>query len=383
VHHAAAQHRIGLRRLPRHAHGLILAAVVALALALGAVPAAAQPACGEVITEDTTLTADLDCGGPVNRDAPLTIGADGITLDLGGHTLSGVTGYRIINQGHDNVTIRNGRISSDGGTILLDGVTGNKVEDITNSWLILGMTVKNSSGNRIVNNRFDSVILWLSGSDHNVIAHNLVTSYEGELLLSASNYNRIADNVVWSSRDVPFSLSNSDHNSVRRNVVVNDSLEAVYLSGADDNELLGNAIASTGRWRGPGAHITDSNRNLVARNTFWGVTGGIWLKSGADNVFRRNDLTGDVPEFPEYERPPRDGIRVDAAATGTVLRRNHVRRFDSDGVHVEAPGTRIGDNSSDANRDLGFEAVPGVIDAGGNTASGNGNPLQCTNVFCG
>jgi hypothetical protein len=34
------------------------------------------------------------------------------------------------------------------------------------------------------------------------------------------------------------------------------------------------------------------------------------------------------------------------------------------------------------NADLGIEAVPGVIDGGGNKASGNGNPLQCSNVFC-
>jgi hypothetical protein len=34
------------------------------------------------------------------------------------------------------------------------------------------------------------------------------------------------------------------------------------------------------------------------------------------------------------------------------------------------------------NRDLGIEAVAGVIDGGGNRASANGNPAQCTNVRC-
>jgi hypothetical protein len=34
------------------------------------------------------------------------------------------------------------------------------------------------------------------------------------------------------------------------------------------------------------------------------------------------------------------------------------------------------------NADLGIEAVPGVIDGGGNKAGGNRNPLQCSNVFC-
>jgi hypothetical protein len=40
-------------------------------------------------------------------------------------------------------------------------------------------------------------------------------------------------------------------------------------------------------------------------------------------------------------------------------------------------------NIANQNQDLGIEAVPGVIDGGGNRAAGNGNPLQCTNVLCG
>jgi hypothetical protein len=60
-----------------------------------------------------------------------------------------------------------------------------------------------------------------------------------------------------------------------------------------------------------------------------------------------------------------------------------VRGFDDDRIDVDAPGTRLRGNNATNNHDLGIEAVPGVVDAGGNTASGNGNPLQCTNVFCG
>jgi hypothetical protein len=32
--------------------------------------------------------------------------------------------------------------------------------------------------------------------------------------------------------------------------------------------------------------------------------------------------------------------------------------------------------------DFGIDAEPGRTDLGGNSASGNGNPLQCRNVFC-
>src|SRR4051812_48505646 len=74
--------------------------------------AAGAPAvrCGATITRSTTLTADLpDCPG-----TGLVIGADGITLDLGGHTISGTNaggGEGIANDGHGGVQIRNGTIS--------------------------------------------------------------------------------------------------------------------------------------------------------------------------------------------------------------------------------------------------------------------------------
>ena len=49
---------------------------------------------------------------------------------------------------------------------------------------------------------------------------------------------------------------------------------------------------------------------------------------------------------------------------------------------MDAAGTTIARNKANINADLGIEAVPGVIDGGGNKAHGNGNPAQCMNVSC-
>jgi hypothetical protein len=376
MHHPAAQHRLRLRRVSRHAYGLIAAAAIALALAA---PAAAQPVCGETITQDTTLTADLACG---SESAPaLRIGASGITLDLGGHTLS-ISDIAISDQGHDNVTIRNGTILSFQETIRLEGVSGSVIRDIDTNGLILGITLVDSHDNRIVHNTLTSVSLGLRGSDHNVIAHNIVTRYEGSIGLGDSSYNRVVDNVVWSSRDIALGIgAGSHHNVVRRNMLLNDTFAVVRLSGAEDNELTNNTIASHGPSNAPGAEINESSRNLVARNTMFGVTQGFWLRSGADNVFRRNDVAGvPVTPFPPQEFP--DGFLVEAAATGTVLQANTVRGFDDDGIDVNAEGTSLRGNAANDNGQFGIEAVPAIIDLGGNTASGNRNPLQCLNVVC-
>jgi len=119
------------------ARHLVLVAVLALGLlALAAGPALAQPlGCGAVVTQDTTLTSDLlDCPGN-----GLVIGADGITVDLNGHTISGqiISGgspdqVGIENRGHDDVTIRNGTVTFFArGGVLLVGVDRNRVQDLT------------------------------------------------------------------------------------------------------------------------------------------------------------------------------------------------------------------------------------------------------------
>src|SRR5712691_10064099 len=76
--------------------------------------------CGQVLTRDTVLRRDLvDCPGD-----GLVIGADEITLDLGGHTISGRGAdgsVGIKNAGHDGDTIRNGAINRFGRGVLLTG----------------------------------------------------------------------------------------------------------------------------------------------------------------------------------------------------------------------------------------------------------------------
>ena len=98
------------------------ALVVALSVAgavLGGSQALAGPVrCGDTITADTTLAADLlDC--PNNG---IVIGADDITLDLNGHTIDGDNAladpcpedefcdFGIANDGHNGVRITNGTV---------------------------------------------------------------------------------------------------------------------------------------------------------------------------------------------------------------------------------------------------------------------------------
>ena len=125
---------------------LRLLSVVAL-LALSGVTAAAGQAppaglkCGDTITADTTLDRDLT-GCPSNG---IIIGADDITLDLNGHTISGdgkpvrrcprrqPCDMGVFNDRHDGVTVRNGSLRGFGVGVLIGGVRGNRLVGLSSS----------------------------------------------------------------------------------------------------------------------------------------------------------------------------------------------------------------------------------------------------------
>ncbi|MGW0484367.1 right-handed parallel beta-helix repeat-containing protein [Nonomuraea sp. NPDC003214] len=85
----------------------LCAALTTAALAVPAGARTAAVACGDVVTADVTLDADLNCAG-----GGLVIGADGVVVDLAGHTVTGSGAGRGIDvAGHAGVTVRDGAIS--------------------------------------------------------------------------------------------------------------------------------------------------------------------------------------------------------------------------------------------------------------------------------
>ncbi len=112
-------------RIPfRLGHAVLISAALALALSLLIVSAAeralASPiSCGDKITRDTTLHRDLvNC-----RSNGIVIGADGVRLDLNGHTIDGngklvascqkkkiICDDGVVSVGHSDVTVVGGLI---------------------------------------------------------------------------------------------------------------------------------------------------------------------------------------------------------------------------------------------------------------------------------
>jgi len=341
----------------------VTVAWIATAALTGVPAAAATLTCGEPLTTSVVLTQDLtDCPGD-----GLVVAANGITVDLGGHTVDGTSAddsVGVRSDGFDGVTITNGTVQGfERGVYLTNGADNGRVRQLTVQFNASdGIAVSRSTGDKITNNdsrdNFTGIVVL--DSAHILVAENIAeVNQESGINFVGSRNSRITGNRVNSNDmliEVFFggiTLSDSSGIRVDANESSVGSGYGIALFGSDANVILKNQMGKSG---------SDGN-NL----------NGIALSSGSDgNTIREN--TADDNGL--------DGIAIAAGAVGNLVKANIAVQNYDDGIGVEEP-TTITANTANFNGDLGIEAVPGVIDGGRNTATGNGNPAQCVNVACG
>jgi large repetitive protein len=399
----------------------------AFAVAALLVPGSSQArpsdvSCGDTITTNTTLDSDLiNC-----PDNGIVIGADNITLDLNGHSVRG-DGVPVEScpeaascdvgidnsDGHTGVTIKDGAVRGfDTGVVVL-GATGARIERIASANnSSFGIVVGDLTGSRIDHNSSvdDGIsgILMVDSSD-NRIDHDSVAGTTGYAIpVFGSSHNRFEQNVLEGDQH-GFLLESSDEhegsndNEIRRNRISHGG--SIEIDHSSDNRVEENTLRNPG----DGILLGEAQRTRVSDNS---VTGaglgfpdaggfGILLDGADDSLVQRNAVSGGtgpaifVTSLESQGTSDRnvvshnvanskfsDGILVSADATATLLDRNIANENGHDGIEVGAAGTTITRNTANFNHDLGIEAAAGVIDGGGNKATGNGNPLQCTNVAC-
>ena len=365
--------------------------------------------CGAVITHDTTLENDLtDCPGD-----GLVIGADGVTLDLNGHLVAGspcdtgcATDTGIDNTGgYDQVRIVNGTVQGFEQLIGLVGAHENTLAGLTVggfpvSTSFIGISLSHSHDNALerITAAGGAPAVSLSASDRNTITDS---SIDGGVSIRVGRSITLADgsdaNQIERSRldgEEGAAIYDSTDNRLVRNRI-NGGSDAVGLAGAHRTVIGHNTLTSSGNGAITLVMYSDSDENVIRDNDM--PSNGMWIR-GDHNEIVRNDAVG---RFPFYDqsvievfagagnvllsnraRGGADDIAVRANATGTLVQGNVVTAAEDDGIDVDAPGTVVRANSADDNGDLGIEAAEGVIDGGGNRASGNGNLLQCVNVVC-
>jgi len=307
-------------------------------------------ACGETVTTNIRLTGEVSCAtNPVGAPG-MVIGASAILVDMNGFAMTGPIfvgggGAPAIDNsgGFDDVTIRDGHVGNFGDGIHLEDASRNHILNMDSSGPQDGIDIRGGEGNEV--------------------RHSDIFGRNSGLVATDTTGLVVADSAASGAFGSGMVLSGLVGSRVVRTQVI--------AGGNPCCTSVGIAVAGNG--------------NVIKDNRVGGWNAGnIRLGSGADNKLLDNEVFDGVFPFvePGAEDSAGDGIFVGAFTAGTIVRANHAHGNDGDGIEVQGTETRIADNTADGNGDFGIDAVAGVIDGGGNMASGNGNPLQCRNVFC-
>jgi PGF-pre-PGF domain-containing protein len=216
-------------------------------------------ACGDVITEDTVLTSNLSCPGQHG----INIGADDITLDCAGYTISSDnTNYKVgINiTRRDNVVVKNCNV--------LDFWNGLYSINMNNS-LIFNNTVSADSRSFQINKA------GYGSSHNNNISFNLFngTFYSRYMNDSTVNSNTFEDKGGWARFDFGNNLT------FKNNRLSYDYASAsLYLASITNSFIINNTMNSS----------------------YYPSSKGISIASGVNNTFVSNNVGGDVNESGIY-----------------------------------------------------------------------------------
>jgi len=393
-------------------------------------PTSKSVTCGEVLLQSTLVTNDLSgCLGD-----GLVIGASRIIVDLGGHSIDGTgLGAGIANEGHTEVTVRNGTLQEfDYGLKLAPETTHNVVESLTlrqnqvaavelfdvvatavrgnildgNGGGIMlvsgtrdsvvannavtanggaGVLVQDATGNRIEGNSIaggGDLGIGLERANGNVLIGNTSSdnSDGGIELRFRSHDNRLENNTVTGSGDHGILVSESDRNQLIDNVAHDMSDSGITLDAANDGVVRGNDV----RFNTGGLQLDGSSRNVLATNDA-SETSGIGIELGGGSL--GNVLEGNIADanaahgiYVSDEATDPKGALI--AGLGNLVIANSTIGNRADGIVIAKGGHTVAGNVTRNNSSWGILAAPGTIDGSGNVGTGNGKEEQCSGVVC-
>jgi len=216
--------------------------VVACLMAGMGPQAAASDLCGTTIFADLKLDHDLTCTGP-----GLIVGADGITINLNGHTITGPG----------------------------SGV-GISVPNRTGVWIV-GGTVRNFlAGVQLVN------------STAIVVKENRFTGNQDAVFLIGTNGSTIKENTAWQNTRVgvmlrPSGIRNSTQNVVAENTLTDNTNGIILVETPTGNTIKENRISGSSN---AGLNVNGAvSGNVIKENAFIGNAAGIRLNAGVGGLF--------------------------------------------------------------------------------------------------
>jgi parallel beta-helix repeat protein len=250
---------------------------ILLALAVTVSPAAATgDLCGTTIVADLELDHDLNCSGP-----GLIVGADGIKLNLHGHTIAGSgddVGISVV--GRTDVSITGGeirnffagvRVTDSSDVVIKGNVLNENTEGVDCQAGCTGSTIKE---NEFGANRSRGIML-RSGSGDNEVKENIFTGNRVGILLFGSLDSIVKENLVTGSLLANIRVNVGATGNLIKENSLSASLAGIEFLVAATGSATGNSVientvlANTCGLKGPLAG------NPVEENVFIGNSSDI------------------------------------------------------------------------------------------------------------
>ena len=221
-----------------------------------AVPLSTSLSCGQVIKQSVKLTANLDC-----KTDGIIVGADGITIDLNGFTLSGPgeksSKVGIMFADNDGVTVQGpGTIQKFQAGALFSGGEDNKISRVTFTE--------------------NEIAVFETGSKNVVIEDNLMFGNSIGVAAHSSSGSMLTTNLFKSNDLAGVTLVNSASNELSMNTI-QGSVNGIFLDGQSTKNNV--------------------NSNNVLQNRGVDLNNGNGLPTNInDNVFSDNNCNTSVPD---------------------------------------------------------------------------------------
>jgi nitrous oxidase accessory protein NosD len=336
----------------------------------------------------------------------LVVGANGITIDLNGHRITGTFAdqadedidnsrcYCGINDtaGYNHITLGGGLIKG-----FYHGAEFDYARDIVVHDLI-------SRGQWSDGLRFFNVAdVFVADSQFSNSFRGLGLFFDGE----AQRYNRRVTVRNSSFDDIEhagIAFFGTYDSVVRDTTMALDGGEmGIEIANSSNNLITHNRVRG---WTADGILLSaclcfdsrPATRNSVVENDLRDGSSGIELVEVDGGVVRDNLVSGNVTigtsdsgiavygltsrsQDPHNASCPCDLV-IGGGPSGNRIKNNTSNGNAVDGIHLDAPQNVVSGNVVNRNRRWGIFAAPGTVDGGGNQASRNGQAAQCIGVSC-
>jgi parallel beta-helix repeat protein len=309
-------------------------------------------------------------------------------------------GIRAANGSHSNVIVGNslsGAGSSEGFVVEL-GSNGNWLEG--NVVPVSGghaIRVEGSSGTMVLANELaggaDVTVNVAAAPGTVVQANRIAAGGDAAILMSGGTGGVVYLNALGQSSDAGVILEAMGNSLVKGNSMSLAGDSAIVLrNGAHNVRVIDNQASHSSD---AGVTITDGSGNTVRGNVLTSNSVGVELSGGSGNVVEFNALQSNLGLGMEVvgsagntvfgnvlDGNGTGGIWVDTASVSNVIDGNSAQGNGGNGFSVSALGATVRNNLARTNQGWGIHAVAGVIDGGGNGASGNAELAQCHLILC-